>query len=109
MIAAYCFKEVILLKNALQVDIVACTANSGCECGDTSQGFQTYTFNQNGQERCFTTYTPLSRQDEVLPVYFAPNCYAKDRLQGLGAKTSNSNDNKAAARYYRISMLSFDK
>jgi len=41
----------------------------------------------------------LSRQGEVLPVYFAPNCYAKDRLQGLGAKTSNSNDNKAAARY----------
>ena len=68
-----------------------------CECGDASQGFQTYTFWQNDQQRCFTVFHP--RQGEILPVVFNPNCYALDRLQGLGGKTPNSDQNKAAARF----------
>merc|ERR1712102_13339 len=54
-------------------DIVACTSTSGCECGDSSKGFQTYTFTQNNRQRCFTIFHPLSRQNEVLPVMFSPN------------------------------------
>merc|ERR1712038_118684 len=80
-------------------DIVACTSASGCECGDSSKGFQTYTFTQNNQQRCFTIFHPLSRQNEVLPVMFSPNCYAEDRLQGLNGVNPNTNVNKAADRF----------
>merc|ERR1712241_469945 len=80
-------------------DVVACTSASGCECGDSSKGFQTYTFTQNNQQRCFTIFHPLSRQNEVLPVMFSPNCYAEDRLQGLNGVNPNTKVNKAADRF----------
>ena len=83
----------------LQGDIVACTSDSGCECADTTQGFQTYTFQHNGQQRCFTTYIPVNRQGEVLPVFFTPQCYAKDKLTGIGATNNRTSENPAAARY----------
>ena len=60
----------------------ACSAsNQGrCECGDTSRGFQTYTFWMENVQRCFTVFHPTSRASEKLPVLIQPNCYAEDRL-----------------------------
>ena len=68
-----------------------------CECGDTSDNFQTYTFWQNDQQRCFTVYHPSP--GSALPVVFHPNCYAQDKLQGHNAITSRTNDNQAAKRF----------
>ena len=67
----------------------ACTdANQGrCECADTSEGFQTYTFWLGDVQRCFTVFHP--RQGEAIPVMLAPNCYAQDKLQGLEGNTWN--------------------
>merc|ERR1711993_105031 len=61
-----------------------CTnANKGhCECGDTSQGFQTYTFWIDDVQRCFTIFHPFS-YSKLLPVLITSQCYAKDALQGL--------------------------
>ncbi len=66
----------------------ACTsANRGrCECGDESQGFQTYTFWLGDIQRCFTVFTPPNRKSERLAVVLAPNCYAKDQLRGIEGK-----------------------
>ena len=62
-----------------------CTAaNQGrCECGDTSQGFTTYTFWLGDVQRCFTVFVPPKRKTEKLAVVLAPNCYARDRLSGI--------------------------
>ena len=81
-------------------DPTACSPeNAGrCECGDPSDGFTTYTFWQNDQQRCFTIYHP-TMQETALPVVFNPNCYAEDKLQGLNAITSRTTDNQAAKRY----------
>ena len=89
-----------------------CTAaNEGsCECAETSQGFQTYTFYVDGVQRCFTIYSDPDRAGQNLPVVFTPNCYAKDKLQGLEAKSPFSQGNKAAARfgYARIALSTPD-
>ena len=79
----------------------ACTdANEGsCECGDVSKGFQTYTFWLGETQRCFTVYHPVSRANEKLPVVFSPNCYAKDKLQGIKMTNDKMSTNKAAGRY----------
>merc|ERR1719433_1362722 len=67
------------------------SANQGrCECGDQSQGFTTYTFWQNDQQRCFTIYHPLNLADQALPVVFSPNCYATDKLMSLQMTNSNT-------------------
>ena len=58
----------------------------------------TYTFMLGEVERCFTVYHPLF-QDGPLPVLFAPNCYAKDKLQGIEGLNENSKGNAAAKRY----------
>merc|ERR1711971_909272 len=90
----------------------ACTdANAGrCECGDTSKGFQTYTFWLGDVQRCFTVFHPPSRASEVLPVVLAPNCYAKDKLQGIEALNAKSDGNAAAVRFgfARIGLSSPD-
>merc|ERR1719219_1669894 len=44
--------------------------DGNCECGDTTKGFQTYTFMQDDVQRCFTVFHPLERAGEVLPVVF---------------------------------------
>merc|ERR1711884_306222 len=75
-------------------------ANQGrCECGDESKGFTTHTFWQFDVQRCFTVYQPLDRAGQVLPVVFAPNCYASDKLSGIEGKSPFSKGNQAAARY----------
>merc|ERR1712037_247902 len=90
----------------------ACTdANAGrCECGDTSKGFQTYTFWLGDVQRCFTVFHPPTRASEVLPVVLAPNCYAKDKLQGIEALNAKSDGNAAAVRFgfARIGLSSPD-
>lgn len=76
-----------------------CTfANQGsCECanlktdGSDWEGTQTYTFWVKGKQRCFTTYTPPSAA-EPMPVLLHLNCYAKDRLSGLGIGEGTSSD-----------------
>jgi len=80
---------------------VQCTsANAGnCECGDTSQGFTTYTFQLNGVQRCFTIYRPKGHDNQKLPVVFSPNCYAHDRLVGIDMMNAHTPENTAAARY----------
>jgi len=76
----------------------ACTdANQGrCECADTSDGFQTYTFWLGDVQRCFTVFHPGGGS---IPVYLAPNCYAKDKLSGIEGMKSYSDGNAAATRY----------
>ena len=49
-------------------------------------------------ERCFTVYHPLN-QNGALPVMFAPNCYAKDKLSGIEGLNPKSGGNAAAKRY----------
>ena len=73
--------------------------DGNCECGDTSKGFQTYTFMQDDVQRCFTVFHPLERAGEVLPVVFSPQCYGKDKLGSISMKSETAADNKAAARY----------
>ena len=63
-----------------------------CECGDASEGFQTYTFLVDGYQRCFTTFVDPERSDQILPVLFASQCYAKDKLSSvIGKKSSAGN------------------
>ena len=73
--------------------------DGNCECGDTTKGFQTYTFMQDDVQRCFTVFHPLDRAGEVLPVVFSPQCYGKDKLIGNSMTSETAADNKAAARY----------
>lgn len=79
----------------------ACSdANQGrCECGDTSDGFYTYTFWLGDVQRCFTVYHPTSRASEALPVVLSPNCYGQDSLQGNEMKVTFSDWNQGAERY----------
>jgi len=72
---------------------------SGCECGDPSKGFQTYTFVQNGVPRCFTVFHPISRAGESLPVVISSQCYGKDKLMSISMTNDKAGDNQAAARY----------
>lgn len=58
----------------------------------------TYTFMLGEVERCFTVYHPLN-QNGALPVMFAPNCYAKDKLSGIEGLNDKSSGNAAAKRY----------
>ena len=58
----------------------------------------TYTFMLGEVERCFTVYHPLN-QNGALPVMFAPNCYAKDKLSGIQGLNDKSGGNAAAKRY----------
>jgi len=78
----------------------ACTdANAGrCECADTADGFQTYTFWLGDVQRCFTVFHPPTR-DGALPVVLAPNCYAQDRLSGIEGLNGRSDGNAAASRF----------
>merc|ERR1712241_121389 len=80
-------------------EIAPCTGSCTCESGDTSKGFQTYGFVQNGVQRCFTVFHPLARAGETLPVVISSQCYGKDKLQSISMKNENAADNKAAARY----------
>ena len=65
----------------------------------TFKGFQTYTFWLGDVQRCFTVFHPPTRSSEVLPVVLAPNCYAKDKLQGIEALNAKSDGNAAAVRF----------
>ena len=65
----------------------------------TFKGFQTYTFWLGDVQRCFTVFHPPTRASEVLPVVLAPNCYAKDKLQGIEALNAKSDGNAAAVRF----------
>ena len=72
-----------------------------CQCGNTEEGFTTYTFKTSGQKRCFTVYHPLSRKDEALPVVISAQCYARSQLdaQWYEMNDTSSARNKAAAKY----------
>ena len=91
------------LNVLLSLQICSSTNKGHCECGDVSQGFQTYVFtNLESEVRCFTIYTPTTfevDQTWPLPVMFSPNCYAKDRLGGIDMSSNKSLGNHLAARY----------
>ena len=94
---------------------VECTKdNKGhCRCGNTEDGFTTYTFVVSGKKRCFTVYHPLIRKNEALPVVISAECYAKDKsikAGGYDMADTSSARNKAAARYgyARIAVSSPD-
>merc|ERR1719468_489086 len=65
--------EAPIIPDEQPTEPTACTdANAGrCECADTSEGFQTYTFWLGDVQRCFTVFHPNSRASEVLPVLLA--------------------------------------
>ena len=50
-------------------------------------------------QRCFTVFHPISRIGEKLPVVLSPNCYAKDKLQGIQMTNDVRGDNAAATKY----------
>ena len=94
---------------------VECTKdNKGhCRCGNTKDGFTTYTFMISGKTRCFTVYHPSSRKLEALPVVISAECYSKDKAIAAGSyemTNTSSVRNKAAARYgyARIAVSSPD-
>jgi len=62
---------------------VPCDPNNPgrCECSE-EEGFQTYTFWDGQNQRCFTTYIP-SEIDQPAPVVLHMQCYARDKLQRL--------------------------
>lgn len=82
-------------------DVTECSGDQdgNCECGDTSEGFTTYTFMVDDVQRCFTVFHPMSRAGEKLPVVLSPNCYAKDKLQGISMTSATRGDNAAATKY----------
>ena len=65
----------------------ACTESSSaanaCECS-TDEGFTTYRFDQNDEERCLTTYVDPVRATEALPLVILPDCYTENSLQNPG-------------------------
>merc|ERR1712136_288248 len=74
------------------------SANKGrCQCGDTSKGFTTYTFDVEGQQRCFTVYQPAS--ETPLPVVITSQCYGTDSLNSIDMVNDKSEANTAAGRY----------
>ena len=104
--SGYDFLTIEIFKGGTQsppstTDVTECNPNNpgSCECGDTSDGFTTYTFWINEVQRCFTVFHPLSRAGETLPVVLSPNCYAKDRLSGISMISANRGDNAAATKY----------
>merc|ERR1711874_407102 len=82
-----------------------------CECADVSQGFQTYTFILDDVQRCFTTYIPLNRTGEKLPLMISPNCYARDKLESIQMGSSSHVWNEAASQfgYARIGISTPEK
>merc|ERR1711963_638336 len=93
--------EAPVIPDEQPTEPTACTeANAGrCECADTAEGFQTYTFWLGNVQRCFTVFHPVSRHGQSLPVVLAPNCYAKDKLSGIEGMKAYSDGNAAATRY----------
>ena len=93
--------KIALTKSQHPTEPVPCNdQNKGlCECGDTSQGFYTYTFWIGNDQRCFTFFIPPERSSESLPVVFHSNCYARDELQGIDMVDPLSAFNTAASRY----------
>ena len=61
-----------------------CTESSGkpggCECS-TAEGFTTYRFEQDGSERCLTTYVDPEYNGASLPLVLLPDCYTENALQ----------------------------
>ena len=75
-------------------------SNQGrCECGNTEEGFTTYTFWQGDVQRCFHVFVPPELKDQILPVSVLAHCYSEDRLSGTSMASRNTPPNKAAARY----------
>lgn len=66
----------------------ACTESSGapdaCECS-TTDGFTTYRFQQDGGERCLTTYVDPGTNLEPQPLVMLPDCYTRNALQNPDA------------------------
>ena len=53
----------------------------------------------DGVQRCFTTYFPLDREGEILPLMITSNCYGKDTLGALQMKKTNHAWNEAASQF----------
>ena len=88
-------------SNDQSTEAVECDAQNpgSCECGETSEGFNTYTFWIGDVQRCFTVFHPNSRKSQKLPVVLSPNCFAEDRLQGISMTSATRGDNAAATKY----------
>ena len=93
------FATVVLAQNEQPSTPTVCNgANQGrCECGDQSQGFTTYTFWVEDQQRCFTVYQP--EFSEPLPVMIFSQCYGKDKLSSIAMDSMNRLENQMARRY----------
>ena len=102
---------------ALLALFVACSANDGKESGDaptdpgdapaatvvpceisTEAGFTTDSFEQNGEERCLTTYVDPDNPSEALPMVMLPDCYTENALQ-------NPNEVMQLARHYNVRTM----
>ncbi|MEC9389319.1 MAG: hypothetical protein VX944_04525 [Myxococcota bacterium] len=102
---------------ALLALFVACSADDGKESGDaptdpgdapaatvvpceisTEAGFTTDSFEQNGEERCLTTYVDPDNPSEALPMVMLPDCYTENALQ-------NPNEVMQLARHYNVRTM----
>ena len=53
---------------------------TGCRCS-TEEGFTTYTFEHQGQQRCLTVYVNEENTGTALPLVIQPDCYTANDLQ----------------------------
>ena len=102
---------------ALLALFAACSADDGKESGDaptdpgdapaatvvpceisTEAGFTTDSFEQNGEERCLTTYVDPDNPSEALPMVMLPDCYTENALQ-------NPNEVMQLARHYNVRTM----
>ena len=102
---------------ALLALFVACSTDDGKESGDaptepgdapaatvvpceisTEAGFTTDSFEQNGEERCLTTYVDPDNPSEALPMVMLPDCYTENALQ-------NPNEVMQLARHYNVRTM----
>ena len=90
-------------QKPFEIQVCSPSNRGHCECGDVSQGFQTYVFtNLESEVRCFTEYIPTTFEvDPIwpLPVLFLPDSYGKDKLGGYKMIGNKSLHNRLAARY----------
>ena len=76
----------------------------GCEVGDTSKGFTTYSFmirnaSQFEVRECFTVYRPLSRSNQALPVFGTVQRLSSNGLKMTEFRKPEDAINRAAEKY----------
>ena len=82
-------------KSRPLVPSVCNTQNQGiCDCSN-EEGFTTYTWYVQEQQRCFTIYQPSHLSDQDLPVVISNSCYTQNNLRAGGCTAGSAMVNAA--------------